>query len=121
MVPSAADAENADGGSGDKGKSKTPSMYRTIKSRLQKLVDKADDTYALPIVFLRYNVHHYQRSYFIHRVHGVAVQERMAALLQANKAATMLGKYICESIMIPRTVPYVYQETHQTQRIFERS
>lgn len=46
MVPSAADAENIDGGSGDKGKSKAPSMYRIIKSRLQKLVDKADDSYA---------------------------------------------------------------------------
>ncbi|KAK2461446.1 hypothetical protein APHAL10511_005909 [Amanita phalloides] len=41
MVPSAADAENADG---DKGKSKAPSMYRMIKSRLQKLIEKSDDS-----------------------------------------------------------------------------
>ena len=46
MVPSVADVENVDGGAGDKGKSKTPSMYRMIKSRLQKLIEKADDTYA---------------------------------------------------------------------------
>ncbi|KAF8625192.1 hypothetical protein AX15_005497 [Amanita polypyramis BW_CC] len=44
MVPPMADVENADGGTGDKGKSKTPSMYRMIKSRLQKLIEKADDT-----------------------------------------------------------------------------
>ncbi|KAF8641083.1 hypothetical protein AX17_000727 [Amanita inopinata Kibby_2008] len=44
MVPLDEDAENADGETGKKGKSKPPNMNRMIKSRLQKLVGKADDT-----------------------------------------------------------------------------
>jgi hypothetical protein len=45
MVPSSGDGDNADG-TGDKGKSKAPNLNRLIKARLQKLVEKADDTYA---------------------------------------------------------------------------
>ena len=47
----AADAENdGDAGSGDEAgkKKKTPNLSRTLKSRLQKLVDKTADEYALP-------------------------------------------------------------------------
>ncbi|KIL71554.1 hypothetical protein M378DRAFT_174801 [Amanita muscaria Koide BX008] len=43
MVPSSGDGDNADG-TGDKGKSKAPNLNRLIKARLQKLVEKADDT-----------------------------------------------------------------------------
>ena len=42
MFPPDEDGENADGDG--KGKSKTPNLNRLIKSRLQKLVDKTDDS-----------------------------------------------------------------------------
>jgi len=51
----AADADNdGDAGSGDEGgkKKKTPNLSRTLKSRLQKLVEKADDGCALSLVFM---------------------------------------------------------------------
>jgi chromatin structure-remodeling complex subunit RSC4 len=37
------DGENAEGDEG-KGKTKAPNLIRLIKSRLQKLVDKTDET-----------------------------------------------------------------------------
>lgn len=47
-----ADGANEDGdGDGKKGKNKTPNMNRLLKARLQKLVDKTDDSY-VPSRFL---------------------------------------------------------------------
>lgn len=43
MIPKDEDGENADGDE-KTGKSKAPNLTRLIKSRLQKLVDKADDS-----------------------------------------------------------------------------
>jgi len=49
MFPADEDEENAEG-DGVKGKSKAPNLTRLIKSRLQKLVDKTDETYVLSTV-----------------------------------------------------------------------
>ena len=42
MIPPDEDGENVDGDG--KGKSKLPNLNRLIKSRLQKLVDKTDES-----------------------------------------------------------------------------
>lgn len=87
------DGEGSDGEEGKK--KKGPNMHRLLKTRLQKVVDKADDTYVS-------NSHNCdrtdveQRPRPFRRIHGTTKQEAMADLLQDYQEPAVFGDYLCE-------------------------
>jgi hypothetical protein len=86
MVPSAAvhsKVDVMDDGLDADGNKKVKNMSRMLKSRLTKLVEKADDTlviYTLPCPLVSL-LPHLQRSNNINRVYGASKQKGLASVL----------------------------------------
>jgi hypothetical protein len=87
MVPSAAVDGKVDvvddGLDADGKKVKVPSMSRMLKSRLTKLVEKADDTsvvHTLSNLLVSLSTH-LQRSNNINGIHGASKQKALASVL----------------------------------------